>query len=518
MKNQEHPKNTSVSDAKASDTSPTTGTTAGSSKKPAAKRKMFSDRMKEQLQEKSRARRKGQAAKTRVVGAASRPARNDIQPRLVVIEKPLSDLQPSPNRTRVTTPEQLEKVITSIRQFGLVMPVLIDRNDMVISGHVICEAAEQLGFETVPCLSAEHLDEDEIEALALALNRVGETGTWDTDLLREQMIRLESAGIDLATTGFTLPEIDQITTLSEPAEGDGDEDELKDDEGSAPVVPLIGDIYQLGVHRLHCADALETDSYVRLLANELAQCIFSDPPYGCKIEGFVSGLGKHKHQNFVQGAGDLEREELQKFFTAYLGHCKAFSSAGAIIFACMDFRQIDILLLAAMDVGLTRNNIAVWDKGSGGMGGLYRNAHEFVAVFCNGNTPATNNIRLGRHGRDRCNIWRYPGANRPGSSSAKALADHPTPKPIPLVEDALLDVTNRGDIVVDPFIGSGSTILAAENTGRICRGIELDPKYVDRAIRRWERETGVPAIHVETGLTFDELARDRLSEGEVSHG
>ncbi|QIG53652.1 site-specific DNA-methyltransferase [Altererythrobacter sp. BO-6] len=518
MKNQEHPKNTSPSAAKASNTSPTTGTTAGSSKKPAAKRKMFSDRVKEQLQEKSRARRKGQAAKTRVVGAASRPARNDIQPRLVVIEKPLADLQPSPNRARVTTPEQLEKVITSIRQFGLVMPVLIDRNDMVISGHVICEAAEQLGFETVPCLSVEHLDEVEIEALALALNRVGETGTWDTDLLREQMIRLESAGIDLTNTGFTLPEIDQITILSEPAEGDGDEDEFEEDEDDMSVISRLGDLYQLGVHRLHCADALEMDSYVRLLAGELAQCIFSDPPYGCEIEGFVSGLGKHKHLNFLEGAGDMDRGELQEFFTAYLGHCKAFSSAGAIIFACMDWRQIDILLLAAMDVGLTRKNIAVWDKGSGGMGGLYRNAHEFVAVFCNGNTPATNNIQLGRHGRDRCNIWRYPGANRPGSSSAKALADHPTPKPEPLVEDALLDVTNRGDIVLDPFIGSGSTILAAESTGRICRGIELDPKYVDRAIRRWERETGIPAIHIETGLTFDELARVRLSEREASHG
>ncbi|MGQ7830772.1 site-specific DNA-methyltransferase [Altererythrobacter sp. Z27] len=518
MNSQDHPKKASPSAAKASDISTTSKTPSGGSKKPAAKRKMLTDRMKEQLQEKSRARRKGQAAKARVVGAASRPARNDIQPSLVVIEKPLSDLRPSPNRTRITLPDQLEKVISSIRTFGLVMPVLIDQNDVVVSGHILCEAAERLGFESVPCISVEHLDEAEIEALALALNRVGETGAWDTDLLREQMIRLESAGIELTNTGFTLPEIDQITTLSEPPGSDSGEDELEYDEGSAPVVSLLGDIYQLGVHRLHCADALEMDSYVRLLAGELVQCIFSDPPYGCGIEGFVSGLGQHKHEDFLMGAGDMDRGELQEFFKNYLGHCKANSSTGAITFACMDWRQIDPLLLAAMDIGLTRNNIVVWDKGSGGMGGLYRNAHEFVAVFCNGKTPATNNIRLGRHGRDRCNIWRYPGANRPGSSSAKALADHPTPKPIPLVEDALLDVTNRGDIVLDPFMGSGTTILAAENTGRICRGIELDPKYVDRTIRRWERETGIPAIHIETGLTFDELTRVRLSEGEKSHG
>lgn len=518
MNSQEHPKKASPSAAKTSDISTTSKAPSGGNKKPAAKGKMFSNRMKEQLQAKSRTRRKGHAARTRVVDAASRPARNDLSPKLVVIEKPLADLQPSPNRTRITLPEQLEKVISSIRTFGLVMPVLIDQNDVVVSGHVLCEAAEQLGFESVSCISVEHLDEAEIEALALALNRVGETGAWDADVLRERMIRLESEGIDLTSTGFTLPEIDQIMLLPQSAEGDSDADEFEEDEDDMPVISRLGDLYKLGVHRLYCADALEMDSYVRLLAGELAQCIFSDPPYGCGIEGFVSGLGQHKHEDFLMGAGDMDRRELQEFFKNYLGHCKANSSTGAIIFACMDWRQIDPLLLAAMDVGLARKNIAVWDKGSGGMGGLYRNAHEFVAVFCNGNTPATNNIQLGRHGRDRCNIWRYPGANRLGSSSAKALADHPTPKPVPLVEDALLDVTNRGDIVLDPFIGSGSTILAAENTGRVCRGIELDPKYVDRAVRRWERETGVPAIHVETGLTFEELARVRLSEGEANNG
>ncbi|SMQ69918.1 DNA modification methylase [Altererythrobacter xiamenensis] len=518
MNSQDHPKKASPAAAKVDDIKTTSKAPSGGSKKLAAKGKMFSDKMKEQLQAKSRSRRKEHAARTRVVDAASRPARNDLSPELVVTEKPLADLQPSPNRTRITSPEQLEKVISSIRLFGLVMPVLIDQNDVVVSGHILCEAAEQLGFKSVPCISVEHLDNAEIEALALALNRVGETGAWDTDLLRERMIALESDGIDLTSTGFTLPEIDQITLLSQPADGDNDADEFEEDEDDRPVVSRLGDLYQLGVHRLHCADALKAASYEALLEGQLAQCIFSDAPYGCGIEGFVSGLGKHKHEDFLMGAGDLDREELQDFFGTYLGHCKAFSSPGAIIFACMDWRQLDALLLAGLDVGLTRNNIAVWDKGSGGMGGLYRNAHEFVAVFCNGKTAATNNIALGRYGRDRCNIWRYPGANRPGSSSAKALADHPTPKPLPLVEDALLDVTNRGDIVLDPFMGSGSTILAAENTGRICYGIELDPKYVDRAIRRWERETGEPAIHIETGLTFDELAQRRISEGVTSHG
>jgi DNA modification methylase len=475
-------------------------------------------KFKKELQRKSRRRRKHHADGVKVASVASDHGRNDLRPKLETIEKPLRELTPSPNRARITTPDQLEKMIVSLKRFGQALPVLIDAKDTIISGHVVCEALSELGVEEVSCIAVEHLDETEIEALALALNRTGETGTWDLDTLRERMIALESAGIELTSTGFTLPEIDQITIISEPLEGDSDADELEDDEDNQPIISCLGDLYQLGVHRLHCADALKAASYEALLKGQLAQCIFSDPPYGCGIEGFVSGLGKHKHEDFLMGAGDLDREELQGFFGTYLGHCKAFSSPGAIIFACMDWRQLDALLLAGLDVGLTRNNIAVWDKGSGGMGGLYRNAHEFIAVFCNGKTPATNNIALGRHGRDRCNIWRYPGANRPGSSSAKALVDHPTPKPLPLVEDALLDVTNRGDIVLDPFIGSGSTILAAENTGRICCGIELDPKYVDRAIRRWERETGEPAIHIATGLTFDELAECRLSEGETDHG
>lgn len=488
------------------------------SKKRKSNKPLLADGLKPKLQEKSSGRRKHHGARVKVASAASRHGRNDLRPKLTVIEKPVDGLKPSPVRARITTPGQLERVILSIKQYCVVKPVLIDGSDTIIAGHIIWEAAKVLGLETVPCIPIEHLDEVEIEALSLALNRIEETGSWDIDLLGERMIVLERAGIDLTSTGFTLPEMDQIMFT-----GGTDQDEVEDngDDGeTTQIEPVIieGDLFELGPHRLICADALEAASYEALLEGELAQCVFSDAPYGCEIEDFVSGLGQHKHEDFLMGAGDMGRAELQDFFGTYLGHCKAFSSAGAIIFACMDWRQLDALLLAGMDAGLTRNNIAVWDKGSGGMGGLYRNAHEFVAVFCNGKTPVTNNVQLGRHGRDRCNIWRYPGANRPGSSSAKALADHPTPKPVPLVEDALLDVTNRGDIALDPFLGSGTTLIAAENTGRICCGIELDPKYVERAIRRWERATGELAIHLETGLTLDELAQRRLSGEEEGHG
>lgn len=212
---------------------------------------------------------------------------------------------------------------------------------------------------------------------------------------------------------------------------------------------------------------------------------------------------------------DMGGAELRTFFTRYLGNCRTATSPGAVIFACMDFRQLDELLLAGREAGLTRNNIVCWNKGSGGMGGLYRNACEFVAVFVNGDSPATNNVALGVHGRDRTTVWTYAGANRQGSSAAKALADHPTPKPIELVQDALLDVTNPGDLVLDPFSGSGTTLIAAEKSGREGCAIELDPKYVDRSIRRWEKLTGKFAIHVATGLTLSELAagRERTDAG-----
>ncbi|WP_252258544.1 site-specific DNA-methyltransferase [Erythrobacter aurantius] len=487
------------------------------SHQPANKSKLLANKLKAQLQKKSRARRDRHAAASSVASAATFHGRNDLQPDLQLVEKPIEALRPSPDRARITTPQQLEGVIKSIKRLGLVLPVLIDGSDTIVSGHVIWEAASKLGFETISCIVIEHLDETELKALSLALNRMAETGGWDLELLREQMIAIESAGIELTTTGFTLPEIDQILIVSEPFEEEEEPEEGETAEGDINTVSREADLFQLGDHRLLCGDALIAASYELLLEGFLAHCVFSDPPYNCPIDGFVSGLGQHKHENFAMAVGEMDQEAFRDFLKTYLAHCKSYTSEGAITFACMDWRQIEQLLLAADDAGLKRTNVAVWNKGSGGMGGIYRSAHEFIAVLCNGKTPATNNVELGRHGRDRTNVWSYPGANRRGSSSCKALADHPTPKPIELVEDALLDVSNRGEIVLDPFLGSGTTMIAAERVGRICCGIELDPKYVDRAIRRWEAFTGEHAIHVATGMTFEELGHARASAQEDSH-
>lgn len=467
-------------------------------------------RLKKQLQAEAGAKRAKNAGEVAVVSAAHAPTRrNDIQPRMATVMRPIEQLKPAPHRTRVSTPELRTALVNSVGQFGILMPLLIDEQDQIIAGHELWQAAKELRIKTIECRVAEHLSSVECEAASLALNKVGDLGGYDLDVLRERMIVIKSAGIKLISTGFSLPEIDQILTAPKPQQ---DDTELDDDDEVGEDVVIVaqpGDLFGLDDHRLLCGDALELASYEHVLAGRAAACVFSDAPYGCDIEGFAGGLGKHKHPDFIMGC-DMDQPALANFFKTFLTHCKASTSPGAVIFACMDWRQIDTLLVAGREVGLTRNNVACWHKGAG-MGGLYRNAHEFVAVFINGKSPATNNVALGVHGRDRSNVWLYAGANRKGSSAAMALADHPTPKPVELVQDALLDVTKPGDVVLDPFSGSGTTIIAAEACGRIGCGIELDPKYVDRSIRRWETLTGKQAIHLESGLTFAGLAAKRTS-------
>lgn len=477
-------------------------------------------KLKKQLQFQTATRRSDNKSATRLAAARAGPTRNDLQPDMATVMRPVNALNVSRTRSRETTPEILEGVIRSFKRYGIILPVVIDRHDVIIQGHAMWEAAQALGIEKLECRVVDHLDELEREALSLALNRIGELGKFDLEKLRDQMIRIESHGIELLSTGFTLPQIDQIMIgVAQVQVVEGQVDEREENYAcSEQIVSQIGDLYTLGSHTLLCGDATDAASYRRVLGDSNADAVFTDPPYGCKIEGFVSGLGKHKHKDFVQFAGKETDEEFSLFLLKLLRHCRESTSAGAVIFACMDWRQIDRLLIAGREAGLERINVAVWNKGSGGMGGLYRSAQEFIAVFCNGKSPAVNNVELGVYGRDRTNVWTYPGANRKGSTAESALADHPTPKPVELVVDALLDVTERDALVLDPFIGSGTLFVACEQSGRRGAGIELDPKYVDSSIRRWERVTGKRAVHVDTGLTFAELAGSRLgTNGETQN-
>jgi DNA modification methylase len=341
---------------------------------------------------------------------------------------------------------------------------------------------------------------------------LGETGEWDLPELRLELQELEVSGFDLAVTGFSPPELD-IIMLDEP-EGEGADEEVIPDPPSKSVSRL-GDVWIMGKHRLLCGNSLEPESYVKLLQGKLATAVLTDAPYNVKIANNVSGLGKKKHGEFKMASGEMSEAGFKEFLTTAHKHCADHLIDGGVAYSFMDWRSVDVLIAAGRDAGLQLINMAVWYKGSGSMGAFLRSAHEMIPIFCKGSSPKINNVALGKHGRDRTNVWLYPGANKPGSSAAEALKDHPSPKNVEMCVDAILDVTAAGDIVLDPFLGSGTTLIAAEKSGRSGYGIELDPAYADVCVRRWEHLTGNSAIHAETGDTFLEMASQRSFSGSV---
>jgi DNA modification methylase len=292
-----------------------------------------------------------------------------------------------------------------------------------------------------------------------------------------------------------------------------------------------GDLWLLGAHRVLCGSALEAASYATLIAAgdgggeaERAAMAFADPPYNVRIAGHVCGLGAIRHREFAMAAGEMDAAEFTAFLRAALGLMARHSRDGALHFVCMDWRHIPELQAARDAVYTETKNVCVWAKDNAGMGSLYRSQHELVFVFKAGHVPHRNNVELGRHGRHRSNLWSYPGANSFEGRSEEGgplLALHPTVKPVPMVADAMLDCTARGDLVLDPFLGSGTTLVAAERVGRRCRALELDPLYVDTAVRRWQALTGGAARHAESGRAFDQMAAERATApaaAEACHG
>jgi DNA modification methylase len=426
----------------------------------------------------------------------------------------VGDLVLDARNPRQHSQRQIDQVADSIREFGFLMPVVVDHASQVVIGHARILAAKKLDMPQIPVVEIQHLSKAQLKALRIADNKLAQNAHWDERLLGESFLELKELDIefDLSVTGFSLPEIDlTLQGLDEIKMGGSDGE---DEATTGLAVCKQGDIWELGGHRLHCGDATSKAALELLMQEEVAAAVFVDPPYNVPVDGHVSGKGKVRHREFAQASGELSRDEFIEFLNKSCGLLAKHSKDGAIHFVCMDWRHADELIAAGREVYSELKNIAVWVKGNPGMGSLYRSQHELVFVYKSGSGRHTNNIELGKFGRNRTNVWQYDSASMQGRKGNNLLALHPTAKPVQLVMDALLDCSSRGKIVLDSFLGSGTTLLAAEQTGRICRGIELDPLYVDTAIRRWQNLTGRDAVRTSDGKLFREIETEKEQNDE----
>ncbi|MFB9980919.1 site-specific DNA-methyltransferase [Mesorhizobium kowhaii] len=423
-------------------------------------------------------------------------------------------LTPYRNNARTHSKKQIKQIADSIVKFGFTNPVLVDESNNVLAGHGRLAAARLLGWKEVPTLSITHLNETQKRAYIVADNRIAEKAGWDKQILAIELQALVDLDFDVSITGFDIPEVDLIIgEFSPDNQDDADEEEEiefpEKDAGPAAVQP--GDLFLLGDHRLICGNALSAEAFAAVMQDDKASVCFTDPPYNVPIGGHVTGLGKTKHREFAMASGEMSEDEFAKFLEESFSQIAAYTKLGAIAFVCMDWRHVAETIVAGRQTFGDLLNLCVWNKTNAGMGSLYRSQHELVLVFKNGKEPHRNNVELGKHGRHRSNVWTYRGINSFGTDRMEDLEAHPTVKPVNLVADALLDVSRRGDVVLDPFGGSGTTLLAAHKTGRRARLIEIDPLYCDLIIRRFEKHTGKQAKLAATGDTFEELSEQRAA-------
>ena len=431
---------------------------------------------------------------------------------LKISYKDPDQLKKRPRNPRTHTPKQIQQIVASIKEFGFISPVLIDGSDEIIAGHGRVEAAKLVGMSDVPTVRVDHLTPAQIRAYVIADNKLAENAGWDRELLTLELQELSvDLNFDVTITGFETAEVDLL--IGELGEETPDEaDQVPEIDRSVPAVSRAGDRWQIGNHVLLCGDALDENNYVNLLDSQKAQLVFTDPPYNVAIDGHVSGHGRVKHREFVMASGEMSTQEFTKFLETALGCLAEFSSNGSIHFICMDWRHLRELLDAAEKPYGELKNLCVWAKTNAGMGSLYRSQHELIFVFKNGTAPHINNVELGRFGRNRSNVWNYAGVNTFGSDRDTELAMHPTVKPVAMVADAILDCSKRNGIILDAFAGSGTTLIAAEKTGRRGYGIEIDPHYVDTIIRRFDQVYGLKAIHTQSKLDFDDMRTRRAKE------
>ena len=426
---------------------------------------------------------------------------NRPEPRIVAI----GTLTAYPGQSRAHNRQQRRKLEKLLRTYGQITPVIVDPDNTIIDGHFVWQTMRDLGYDEIAVVAVSGRTGPELRALRLALNRLPQDAGWDAPKLRKELQELLDLSFDMELTAFSAVEIDYLLDVSETAS-----------EPAVPASQLVaisqpGDIWALDFHRVGCGDALDVGFVTTLLGGAKPAMAFADPPYNVKIDGHVSGNGGTKHREFAMASGEMSEAQFTGFLTKALDVLKASVAAGAVAYVCMDWRHILELLAAAREAELEFLNLCVWAKTTPGLGSFYRSQHELVAVLKAGGGEIRNNMALNGKRRNRSNVWTYRGLNSFGDDRNELVKLHPTVKPVALVADAIRDVSLRGEAVIDTFLGSGSTLMAAEETGRICFGVEIDPIYVDVAIRRWQQATRKDAVLLETGETFDEVAERRAA-------
>jgi DNA modification methylase len=431
--------------------------------------------------------------------------RIDITPTIEML--PIGTLKPYVRNARTHSNKQLKQIADSITRFGFTNPVLISDELEIIAGHGRVLAAQGLGFTTVPTIRLSHLSAEERRAYVLADNKLAENAGWDLEILSIELQALADLDFDLELTGFSLAEIDFTLEQGKASAADEAADQIP--ELQEDPVTKLGDLWVLGEHRLLCGDSRSIDDVAKLMGGDVADLIFTDPPYNVAIDGNVGGLGSVHHRDFAFASGEMTTDQFTEFLKETFGNAAAVTKDGAIAFVCMDWRHMRELQDAGDEVFPELKNLCVWNKTNGGMGTFYRSKHELIFVFKIGTLPHTNSFGLGETGRYRTNVWDYAGVSSLGATRNDALAMHPTVKPVALVADAIKDCSRRGEIVLDVFAGSGSTLIAADSCGRRARVVEYDPLYCDTIIRRWETFTGKRARLHGGRQTFEDAAIER---------
>lgn len=437
----------------------------------------------------------------------ARLRRNDAFPQIHIKWIKTDEIEKAQRQVRKALKGQVAAVKRSMHLFGNRIPILVrgrngrDRHE-VIDGHARLAAAQLLGAEEIPCIVVDDLPDAEIRRLALSLNKIQETGEWDLAELSLEFGELIALDEDYDFPGFEVPDVEALLLGGDDEATDPADDMAGEGADLAHVVSRPGDLWCAGDHRILCGSARDMAAYDRLLGGQIADLVWTDPPYNVMINGHVRAADQG-FLEFAEASGEMTPPQFVQFLVETLGAAAARLKPGGVLYACMDWRHVAEMTAALDAIGLELLNICVWVKANPGMGSLYRSQHEFIFVARKPGAGHRNNVELGVHGRNRSNVWTYAGATGGKADGDDDFDAHPTVKPIRMVRDALLDVTLPGETVLDPFLGSGTTLLAAERARRRCFGIEIEPAYVDVAIRRWQDMTGGRAVHAESGRPFD---------------